>query len=520
MESTLWYLIALSGFFLVSFCLWTLKFFVPNVTRLYIRYLKYPLIIRRRRYWDSVTYAEFWLLMALLVTNILLIVTPSGKVDWKQVVRRSAFASGVNMVPLCLGGRMGHIVQTFNIHRSSYKFFHHWLGRIAILEAMVHAIISIRTQSQHNSLTTSGWIVSMVEMDGDSGMLKIEVALRFPIKVPPGTYFNIFFPGTVSSYHLLHSYPAVAFWHPPDTTDPSGMVSNISFLLTRRGSHARSLLNIERGQKILLDGPFGQDLGLESYENVIFLAKGVGIAGVLPLVLQLTERWGHDNGVRTKLQQLSKKIQILSMKERDATGTERDEIIQKKGALMVEKESLSRESLFRDATKKIVLFWSLEHNSQMEAVGRYLKRLQELDPDNKLLVVWCGYPCQRSGSLPFDLKSNFWACMEPSPGRPEFDTFIISKIAEERQRLQGRMMVTTCGSARFTTRIRKVVLDIIDEMAVEFTETEFRPLGTNIPTRDGVQEFRAYLGIVEGALPTLPGRVEEVSTLLYRCRVE
>jgi hypothetical protein len=29
-----------------------------------------------------------------------------------------------------------------------------------------------------------------------------------------------------------------------------------------------------------------------------------------------------------------------------------------------------------------------------------------------------------------------------------------------------------------------------------------------------------YLGIVEGALPTLPGRVEEVSPLLYTGRVE
>lgn len=250
----------------------------------------------------------------------------------------------------------------------------------------------------------------VVEIDGDSSMLKIEVALRFPIKVPPGTYFNIFFPGTVNSYHLLHSYPAVAFWHPPNTIDPSGTVSNLSFLLTRRGSHARSLLNIERGQKILLDGPFGQNLRLESYENIIFLAKGVGIAGVLPLILQLTERWSHDKGVRAKFQQLSKKMQILSAKERNATGAERDEIIQTKRALVAEKESLSRESLFRDATKKIVLFWSLEHNSQMEAVGRYLKRLQELDLDN-VSEGYIYYPDLKSKHIPEPISGIVWVPM-------------------------------------------------------------------------------------------------------------
>jgi hypothetical protein len=37
---------------------------------------------------------------------------------------------------------------------------------------------------------------------------------------------------------------------------------------------------------------------------------------------------------------------------------------------------------------------------------------------------------------------------------------------------------------------------------------------------DGLVYLKPYLGIVEGALPTLPGRVEEVSTLLYLGRVE
>lgn len=164
MESTLWYPISFCIIFAICFILWILKHFLPDLQTRYLRHLKYPILIQRRRYWDSVTRFEALLLLLFLATNLVIILVPfnshTKSITWKQVERRCAFAACVNMVPLCLGGRMGPIVQALNIHRSSYLFFHHWIGRVAILEAVSHATIMLSLQPRPGALLTSGWAVS------------------------------------------------------------------------------------------------------------------------------------------------------------------------------------------------------------------------------------------------------------------------------------------------------------------------------------------------------------------------
>jgi hypothetical protein len=160
MESTWWYLIAFGGFGLVSFLLWGLKFFVPSLWSFYVRHIKLPLFVQRRRYWDSVTRLEAGLVLVFFLVNLAIILIPFISLDWRQIARRAAFAAGVNMIPLCLGGRMGTIVQTLNIHRSSYLLFHHWVGRIAIVEGLSHAVIMVALRPAPGERVLSGWIVS------------------------------------------------------------------------------------------------------------------------------------------------------------------------------------------------------------------------------------------------------------------------------------------------------------------------------------------------------------------------
>lgn len=478
MESTLLYLVAFCIFCGLSFVLWTTKFIFPNVKNFFSRWLKYPLLIQRGRYWDSVTYLQASILAVFFILNLLIIFWPLVEaVDWRVVEKRCAFAAAVNIVPLCIGGRMGLLVRTFNIHRSTYQLFHHWTGRIAVFEGLAHAILVLCHRPKPGQLVLSGWIVSIYESSmrtrltspqilGTSlgclllslclvrvwlgrwfllshrvfalatvggliwhvlklsrkaprvvaclaaclwifttcqrlymifsyrqsaevvqkvnglGATKLELSVKRPVRVPAGSYFNVFFPSQHGSYNILHSYPVMAMWHPPDEHSPSQRLSHISLLMTQRGSYAAALANLQQGQRILLDGPYGQNLRPKLYENVILAVKGMGIAGVLPLALEFAERRQHDNGTKSKLQALWRRLEELSAQIEASRGDKRDAIVQQREKISKEREALARKPLFRDATKRIDLFWSLESDSEPDLVAEELRDLQKLDPGN------------------------------------------------------------------------------------------------------------------------------------------
>ncbi|KAF4496656.1 hypothetical protein FAGAP_7198, partial [Fusarium agapanthi] len=426
-----------------------------------MRHVTYPLFLRRRRAWDSVTRLQACLIFFFFAANLVVIFAPFNGIDWRQIERRAAFTAGVNAIPLCLGGRMGPVVQMLNINRTSYLLFHHWVGRIAVLEALSHAIIVLLHRPKTGTLVTSGWVT----FAGFLGSLVLSfwlprhffgrwfllshraIALTgvgalfwHALAVPQVRLQKLLFRRL--SGEVVENHQAMAFWHPPDDVDPEGKSSNVSFLLSHRTANVAALSVLQTGQRILLDGPFGQRLEPHSYENVILLAKGMGIAGILPLALGLAERRQHDNRIRAELQRLTQRSQTLLREEGSADLDARASIARERAEVAKQRVALSRKPLFRDATKKVDLFWSLESNSQMDLVADQLKSLQQLDPDNSFLVVWCGYPYPRTGEPPFQPISTFWMCLEPSPQRKAFDDLIISKIGEERKKVQGRMIVS------------------------------------------------------------------------------
>ncbi|KAK0747283.1 hypothetical protein B0T21DRAFT_278055 [Apiosordaria backusii] len=59
-------------------------------------------------------------------------------------------------------------------------------------------------------------------------------------------------------------------------------------------------MTIKTGDRMLLDGPYGQDLHLYRYETVILTAKGMGIVSVLPMALHLAARKAYDDSVRSQ----------------------------------------------------------------------------------------------------------------------------------------------------------------------------------------------------------------------------
>lgn len=226
----------------------------------------------------------------------------------------------------------------------------------------------------------------IVEVSGTADTVQLDVRLNHPICIHAGCHFYIFFPFTwypmknLVKYNFLHSFTAVAFWHAPD--DGSQSVSNLRFLLSRHGSHGTAISRLKAGQFILLDGPYGQDLGLQRFQNIILAAKGMGIAGVLPLALHLALRRNHDDRIRDRIQHLSSVDVDLRKRQDTVSGENRETVIQQRKDIAEERLGLSRECLNRDSVKKVILFWSLEDNSQMEWVQERLKSLQKLDPEN------------------------------------------------------------------------------------------------------------------------------------------
>lgn len=168
----------------------------------------------------------------------------------------------------------------------------------------------------------------------------LTLAVHKPVPFYPGCYYYLFFNGPLPFYDLLHGYAMMPFW-----VDSHDGRAEISFLMSRTGSHCMSLAALNEGEFVRLDGPYGKDRRLYNYETVLLTAKGMGIVGALPFAFHLAERRRHDDNARKKEARL------------------RD----------------SSEPVFGDLSRHVDLIWWLEHNEQEDWVARHLKKLQVVD---------------------------------------------------------------------------------------------------------------------------------------------
>ncbi|KAK0755581.1 hypothetical protein N5P37_011823 [Trichoderma harzianum] len=331
----------------------------------------------------------------------------------------------------------------------------------------------------------SGHSGTIIQRSSDADAIQLTVRLLHPMKLQPGCYFYIFFPAFWLKYNILQSYTAMAFWHPPESSYEA--ITELTFLLSRRGNHAKAISQLREGQTILLDGPYGINYELQTYETAVLAAKGMGIAAILPLALSLAARRHHDDRVRENLGALSQRNRAILKEISSAAGKELEILGKKKAELAKERQKFLNKKLYRDAVKKIILFWSLESNEQISSAQEQLAALQALDPNNELFVIWCGFPRYRTGPAPFK-ESAYWKCLNPNPNKP-FDTTIISKIKEERGLLAGSFAVIVSGDANFRAIIRSGTVKAMDNKSIAFIEAEFQP--------HGAMQRRAETGDIE-----------------------
>ncbi len=187
----------------------------------------------------------------------------------------------------------------------------------------------------------------------------LRLGLDRPIPFFPGCYYNIIFPGPMPLNNLFQGYPMVPFWSSSKGFETS-RTDNLSFLLASHGHHDISLACAKVGSSVRLDGPYGKDLRLHKYENVILVASGTGIVGILPIAKDFAIRQKND---------------ILTRKRKEAI------------------DGASAGTLFLDATCRVDVFWWLEDTAEEDWVKEELRELQSLqDPEivvNTLPVVCC-----------------------------------------------------------------------------------------------------------------------------------
>lgn len=219
-------------------------------------------------------------------------------------------------------------------------------------------------------------------------VIKFTVRMKSAITFNPGCHFYVFNQSHLFRYNFLRSYTALPFYCLPENS--RGGVSEITFLVPRQDFNASAFLRLKSNQRILLDGPYGKLQDLTCYRNVILAAKGVGLAAIFPLAMDLATRRAHDHRLRDKQDQIFSKQADIEEKLAASDGTDLEQLSQKKAQFDQEEGMLFRTKLHRDEVQKVVVFWSLESNEQMNWAQDQLKILNALD-SQKVFDI----PCRR-----------------------------------------------------------------------------------------------------------------------------
>jgi predicted ferric reductase len=133
-----------------------------------------------------------------------------------------------------------------------------------------------------------------------SDAVHVHIRLSRPWRPQAGQYVYLCIPGA-SHTSFLQSHPFfVAWWYRDDEGDVIVLIVEKRKGFTRNlFHHATNDIDLRSGMRAIVEGPYGKELDLESYDTVLLFATGMGIAGQLPYVTQLLERY-HSCGITNR----------------------------------------------------------------------------------------------------------------------------------------------------------------------------------------------------------------------------
>ena len=186
MNTTQWYAVALgalAAFSIVFFLMWSLIRVVHTYATFYfLKYVFYPQIHRYFRGSSKTTCFDATLIVVFLASNVVCVVIGVG--DATTLSKRMGQMSTINLIPLALGGHMNVIVNLCGVRPENYQRMHRWLGRVAIVEGLVHSIMA--ATSQKLDLRISSQVAALVVWPlSILWKLKLMFTLRRPVQWLP-----------------------------------------------------------------------------------------------------------------------------------------------------------------------------------------------------------------------------------------------------------------------------------------------------------------------------------------------
>lgn len=308
--------------------------------------------------------------------------------------------------------------------------------------------------------------VTQVYID-DTGAARFVVSTKTSVRIRPGQHFYVFVAGP--SLMSLRAYPLIPM--------PSGhnLQQENRDLMFCVADPPRSIRALQVTQRLRLDGPYGPDLHLETCENLVLAAQGVGILSILPIALYFAERkWQDFQIVKTAAGSEALEAELReaeaerSKKEREHRPADQIDLTNLKDKIsqltqQLQAKRSAREPCFRDLTRRITILWLLDHNSQARWVEKQIQLLQELDPENvsnrtdraciqrlsflltlllqTLVVLWCIFPSPNTEE-PLFRTSNYFVCLYPPA--PDFRDLFRDRLEKEVQTPGELAVVCRC----------------------------------------------------------------------------
>ncbi|KAF4451421.1 FAD-binding domain-containing protein [Fusarium austroafricanum] len=283
MDTASWYAISLGSLIVVSIFTYVLLSIIFPIQRrgkiLFLRYLAYPQVPKYLRRSGETSWFDIIVLSMFLGANA--IVLSVGVSDIAGFIKRSGLISIINLVPLFLGGQMNIIASKCGLGLRTYTRIHRWLGNIAIVEGLLHAIVSISKKTPDLNLRTNV-----------AGLVAASVFLAIPVS-------------SILRQRLYEAFQAVHFTlslvvlitlylHIPNriTVPPAAYLLASSCLLVFIGC-IRFVLVIYRNT-----GP-GQFLNRSSVQLITFktsTGESISVSDAIHLHIRLSRGWKHRAG--------------------------------------------------------------------------------------------------------------------------------------------------------------------------------------------------------------------------------
>ncbi|WPH01233.1 Hypothetical protein R9X50_00407000 [Acrodontium crateriforme] len=128
--------------------------------------------------------------------------------------------------------------------------------------------------------------------DGKSAeLMSLQVSLRRPWRVRHGQYAYITIPSIPrAAFATLQSHPYLLAWA---SEEPSHLSKEVTFIVEGRNGFSDRLRQCTEPRSVIVDGPYDQNIELDNFDKVLFVANDVGIVAHLLAIRHLLH--GHDD---------------------------------------------------------------------------------------------------------------------------------------------------------------------------------------------------------------------------------